>query len=58
MCGVGESEERVPDEVICWQNKLLFIADFSKFHPLSANEVFLVGKYYDEHYKESITRRS
>lgn len=52
MCGVGEGEERVPDEVICWQNKLLFIADFSKLHPLSANEVFLVGKYYDEQFCE------
>lgn len=52
MCGVGEGEERVPDEVICWQNKLLFIADFSKLHPLSANEVFIVGKYYDEQFCE------
>ena len=46
--GVGEDSERVPEEVICLQNKLLFIADFSKFHPLSANEVFWVGQYYDE----------
>jgi len=48
MNGVGEDSERVPEEVICNQNKLLFIADFSKFHPLSANEVFWVGQYYDE----------
>lgn len=44
MSGVGEDSERVPEEVICLQNKLLFIADFSKFHPLSSNEVFWVGQ--------------
>ena len=48
MIGVGEDSERVPEEVICNQNKLLFIADFSKLHPLSANEVFWVGQYYDQ----------
>jgi hypothetical protein len=52
MNGVGEDSERVQEKVICLQNKLLFIADFSKLHPLSANEVFLVGKYYDEQFCE------